>query len=562
MLNKFIRANKGIHMNQFDEAKQSQYNVIFFTVKILALFFCATPLFSHFFSENISSTTLSMDLSNVLTSLFILLVITVMWLIMDYRRKRTIVSTSIEISIFYLLCLVSILYSKGYQSYSKFMFIFPIVSYTIEYGIPTGLTLASVSSVTVLAIDLIMYREPGVNPYFQNDIALSALFLVVAWILGVYKKTERRHIEELRRYANIDGLTQVYNHRYFYDTFKTYFEKSVAENTPLSLIMCDIDYFKAYNDTHGHQQGDTVLYELAQIIKNNIRANDVVCRYGGEEFIVILPNTTQTEAVTVAEKLRSIVYAHEFPGESVLRNGVLTISSGVAERLKGEDSYTAMIKRVDTALYRAKFFRKNRVEIYTNVFDHLDSDSNASDNSIMSVKSLIAIINSRDCYTYNHIERVVYYCEKYADYLNMPPETKRRLLCGAYLHDLGKINISKQTLLSSDPLTSEQWEEIKRHPTDGADIVKQLGGLDDTIEMVLQHHEKYDGTGYPAGLKEKQIAYLARILTIVDAFDAMTSNRPYKEAISFEKAFHEILACKGTHFDPELADLFVAAMSA
>ncbi|NLK38721.1 MAG: diguanylate cyclase [Clostridiales bacterium] len=555
------KANTGNQMNQFDEAKQSQYSVIFFTVKILALFFCATPLFSHFFRDNISGTTSSMNITNVLTSLFILLVITVMWLIMDYRRKRTIVSTSIEIIIFYIICLVSILYSKGHQSYSKFMFIFPIVSYTIEYGIGLGMTLATVSSATVLAMDLIMYKEPGVNPYFQNDIALVALFLVVAWILGVYKKTERKHIEELRKYANIDGLTQVYNHRYFYDTFKSYFEKSVAESTPLSLIMCDIDYFKAYNDTHGHQQGDMVLFELAQIIKNNIRANDVVCRYGGEEFIIILPNTTQSDAVTVAERLRTIVYEHEFPGEGVLRNGVLTISSGVAERIKGDDSYTAMIKRVDTALYRAKFFRKNRVEIYTNVFDHLAPSNNESDSSIMSVKSLIAIINSRDCYTYNHIERVVYYCEKFADYIDMPLDIKRRLLCGAYLHDLGKINITKQTLMSSKPLTPEQWDEIKRHPTDGADIVKQLGGLDDTIEMVLQHHEKYNGTGYPLGLKGEEISYLARILTIVDAFDAMTSNRPYKEAMSFEKAFAEIIACKGAHFDPEIADLFVAAMN-
>lgn len=548
-------------MNQFDEAKQSQYNVMFFTVKILALIFCAAPLFGHFFRENITTTLSSINITNVLISLLILLVITVMWLIMDYRRKRTIISTSIEILIFYLICFASIIYSGGYSSYSKFMFIFPVVSYTIEYGIKTGMAIAVSASATVLMMDLLLYTQSGVNPFFQSDIALSAMFIVIAWILGFYAKTERQHIEELRKYANIDGLTQVYNHRYFHEKFKNMYDASIVDNTPLSLIMIDIDYFKTYNDTHGHQQGDSVLFELAQIIKDNVRSFDVVCRYGGEEFIIILPDTTQDEAVIVAERLRSIVYEHEFAGESVLRNGVLTISAGVAERQKGEDSYAGMIKRVDSALYRAKFFRKNRVEIYTSVLDHIEGINKISDSSIMSVKSLIAIINSRDCYTYNHTERVVYYCERFADYLKMDTEEKRRLLCGAYLHDLGKINISKQTLLCSKPLQPEQWEEIRRHPTDGADIVRQLGSLDDTIDIVLQHHERYDGSGYPSGLKGEEISYLARVLTIVDAFDAMTSNRPYKEAKPFDKAFIEIESCKGTYFDPALASMFIEAMS-
>ncbi len=137
---------------------------------------------------------------------------------------------------------------------------------------------------------------------------------------------------------------------------------------------------------------------------------------------------------------------------------------------------------------------------------------------------------------------------------------KRLLLYGAYLHDLGKINTSKETLISNTKLTQEQWEELKKHPQDSADIVSQIDGFEKIVPIVLQHHEKYDGSGYPNGLKGTEIDYLARILTVADSFDAMTNQRPYQKTKTFEEAFEEIERCKSTHFDPVIADEFMEAL--
>lgn len=177
-----------------------------------------------------------------------------------------------------------------------------------------------------------------------------------------------------------------------------------------------------------------------------------------------------------------------------------------------------------------------------------------------TLKTLITVINSRDTYTYNHVERVFSYCSIISDYLDFAAEDKRLLLYAAYLHDLGKINVSKETLISNTKLSQEQWEELKEHPQDSADILSQIKGFEELVPIVAQHHERYDGTGYPKGLKDGEINYLARILTVVDAFDAMTNKRPYQERKTFEEAFEEIERCKGTQFDPEIADKFMEAL--
>ena len=244
----------------------------------------------------------------------------------------------------------------------------------------------------------------------------------------------------------------------------------------------------------------------------------------------------------------------------MLPSGNLTISVGVCSRQGTDDTVRALIERADMALYKAKCFRKNRVEVYSSIFDrftHLDAKS---DESMISIKSLITIINSRDRYTYNHTERVVFYCEAYADYYNISEEDRRKLVYSAYLHDIGKINISKQTLISEGKLSDAEWEEIKRHSADGADIIRHMNNLDDVAQIVLQHHEHYDGSGYPNGLKGDEIEPLARILSVVDSFDAMTSKRPYQDKKAINDAFAEIRRCEGAQFDPIYAEKFIEVM--
>ena len=172
----------------------------------------------------------------------------------------------------------------------------------------------------------------------------------------------------------------------------------------------------------------------------------------------------------------------------------------------------------------------------------------------------MSVINSRDRYTYNHTDRVVHYCEIYSKYVKLNEKDSKTLLYSAYLHDIGKINVAKEILISEKKLTDQQWEEMKKHPFDGAEIIKKIKNLEGVSEIVVQHHEKYDGSGYPYGVKGDQIYPLSRILTLADSFDAMTAKRPYQKVKTFEEAFEEIRRCKGTQFDPEIAEVFISAL--
>lgn len=186
----------------------------------------------------------------------------------------------LEICLFFAVCVMSVYFSDMINSYYKFVFIFMIVLYTIEFGMKTGLLIAICASSFILGSDLILYNTPGINPYFEDDLALCAMFIMVAWALGYYVHIANTHINKLSDYANIDGLTGIYNHRYFYDTLKKACDDSLKTDKPLSLIILDIDYFKIYNDIYGHQQGDAALKELAGLLKEFIE-HGLICRYGG-----------------------------------------------------------------------------------------------------------------------------------------------------------------------------------------------------------------------------------------------------------------------------------------
>jgi diguanylate cyclase (GGDEF)-like protein/putative nucleotidyltransferase with HDIG domain len=339
-------------------------------------------------------------------------------------------------------------------------------------------------------------------------------------------------------------------------------EISIKNNKPISLLIIDIDYFKKYNDIYGHKKGDEILKEITTTIKKIIRMTDVLCRYGGDEFCIILPDTDKENAVKLANKLRETVYDNYYEGQEYLPNDNLTISIGLSTLDNQSENYNNLIENADSALYKAKFLRKNKVEVYSSIFEQfkeLDNKNNLTDN-LKPLKTLIAVINSRDTYTYNHVERVVDYCYIMANYLKLSRNDKKLLLYAAYLHDLGKINVSKEILIADNHLTNEQWEELKKHPKDSADIIRQIDGFEDVVPIVLQHHEKYDGSGYPGGLKGENISYLARILTIIDSFDAMTNQRTYQKIKTFNEAFDEIERCKGTHFDPNIAVKFIKVM--
>ncbi len=545
----------------FHNLKKEQIRMMFFILKMLSLFFSVIPIFQYC-SKKFN---LSFVYYNVYTFGFMFIICMLMlFLIFIFSRNENNKGLQIlEMLIFIAVFIVVIYISGANKSYNKFMFLFIIISYTVEYGMKTGLAIASASTLVIVLTDIIFATDSAINLQLENDLALIAMFYFAAWTLGFYVKLEKLHIQNLIDYANMDGLTGAFNHRYFYDKIESLCEISKNNNSQLSLLMIDIDYFKKYNDMYGHSQGDELLKEITTIIRNNLKENDILCRYGGDEFCVILPDRNKEEASGIANVLREAIYNYDYFGQEYMKNGRVTLSIGVSTYNKEAESYKNLIDNADLALYRAKFLRRNKVEVYSSVFDQVKEIDNADTNlleDIKPLKTLITVINSRDTYTYKHVERVYNYCIIMADYLRLSDEDKRALLYAAYLHDLGKINVSKEILISNKKLTAEEWEELKKHPQDSADILKQIKGFETVAPIVLQHHEKYDGSGYPNALKGEKISYLARILTVVDSFDAMTNQRTYQKTRTFEEAFKEIERCKGTHFDPIIADQFISAI--
>lgn len=545
-------------MHQFDEEKKQRFNIMFFSLKIIALFFCSAPIIKNCFFGDIDPLQL---IVNGLTMMSIIMTITFMWILINRKHKHAKIFNYIEITLFYLMCVVAICYSGMHESYYKYVFIFVIVVYTIEAGLETGLLLSGLCSLSIMLIDIFAFKEPGINPYFESDISLSAMFFVVSFSLGYYVKLETENIADLKNAANMDGLTNAYNHKYFHERLNMLFKNDPDCTRDLSIIMIDIDYFKIYNDLFGHQQGDIVLQGLSKILTETVGSENEVCRYGGEEFTIIFNGLSESETMLKADIIRKRVISHNFPGKELLPGKSITISIGVSGRKGVKDTPMELINRADTALYRAKFFRKNRVELYSSVFEQFHDYDIKSQEQITSVKSLLTIINSRDHYTYNHTERVVQYCECFANYMNLGIEDRKKLYFGAYMHDVGKINIPKEILMSDSALSPEEWLEIRRHPEDGADIIKPFSDLADVIPIVLQHHERYDGSGYPNGLAGEKITYLARVLSLADSFDAMTTSRPYQRTKTFKEAFEDIRINKGRQFDPDIAEQFISAVT-
>ena len=537
-------------MNQQNNSPEQDKNNIFITFKILVLFFCVTPVAQVMFSAQDGGQLLTFNLIKTLVFFGIISVVALFWFVINYKFKYKIVELAVMMGMGALCYFTTGMAESGY----KFIFVLIVTIYTMELGTRIGAILSGVCGLLVLVGDYFSTVDGQRSAFFQADFMLIATFFLVSYIVGFYVEKDRQLINALQESANRDALTGLFNHRYFYQKL----HDMVADpgEKPQFLYIADIDFFKVYNDTLGHLKGDYVLKEISAIT-SEVFSDGLVARYGGEEFAFVASAKDAVEACAIADRLRVQVLEHDFEGEEVMPGHRLTVSIGVAEMKAEGDTVADWIARADNALYKAKSFRKNRVEYYTSIYDRFDNlDRINDDERIVSIKTLLSIIDTRDHYTYNHTDRVVHYCESFARYARLSPEDSRKLLYSAYLHDIGKINISQETLITEKSLTDEQWEAIRKHPKDGALIVRKINNFDEIAEIVLQHHEKYDGTGYPNGTAGEDLHYLARILTLADSFDAMTSKRPYSKVKTFEEAMAEIRRCAGTQFDPKLAEMF------
>jgi len=550
-------------MKSVKNDKQKQINDIVSVVKLSTLLLIGIVLSKNFIKD--SSRIWGSETYYTVICLFIPLMVSILiYLVWTFSTKNKLknkygnILNKIEIIMFITVFSIIIFICGVNQNECKLLYLFIIITTTIQDGMKQGLIVSGISSSIILVMDIIMVTNVDVNIYFQDDLILVGVFILTAWILGFYVKIERQYINNLEIMINIDGLTELYNHRYFCDKLIEKVNDGKRNNKPVSMIFIDIDYFKQYNDTYGHQKGDYVLKRIGEIIKTNVRKEDIAARYGGEEFAVILPNTDEKQAIDIAEHLRKKIESTYFEGEENQPNKKVTASMGVSSYPDKAKNDVELIKSADDALYRAKFFNKNRVESYISILDEIKSNIDEKDIELVtSIKTLISVINAKDRYTYGHVERVVIYSRLIADKLQLSGRGKEILIYGAYMHDIGKINTSKEILVKKMNLSDEEWEELKQHPANGVEIIKSVESLQEIIPLIISHHERYDGKGYPNNLKGDEIPYLARILTVVDSFDAMTSNRPYNTRKTYEEGIHELEICSGTQFDPEISKAFI-----
>ncbi|AYE35096.1 bifunctional diguanylate cyclase/phosphohydrolase [Clostridium septicum] len=549
-------------MNEIEGHKQKQIDDIVAVVKIFSLLFTSITLFQNVF-QNKSIKTIEIYYNIFTIGVVVCILLTIYYLLLfsisrSFKYSHMEYLKFIENIIFFFMFFFTIIISGAHISECKYIFLFIIITTTIQFGMKRGIIVALLSSFTILSIDIYSLPNATINFYFENDLILSGVFILTAWPLGYYVRIEKDHINKLKCLANEDGLTGVYNHRYFQDKLKEQIKLSDVAQNPLSMIFIDIDYFKHYNDLYGHQQGDEVLKGIGELLKKNVRKKDIVARYGGEEFAVILPDTEEKHAITLANVLRILIENTKFYGEENQPNGNLTVSMGVSTYPDKAKSDMDLIKSADDALYKAKFFYKNRVEAYISILDEIKKDIDEEDIELVtSIKTLISVINAKDKYTYGHCERLVFYSRLLAEKLPINKREKDVLVYGAYMHDIGKINVSKEILIKKMPLTDDEWEILKNHPQNGVDIIKPVKSLQEIIPIILHHHEKYNGSGYPSKLKGKEIPYLARVLTVIDSFDAMTSNRPYNKRRTNNEAIKELRRCSGVQFDPQIVEKFI-----
>lgn len=381
---------------------------------------------------------------------------------------------------------------------------------------------------------------------------------------GLRQREEFRSLnQELTELVITDGLTGLYNHRYFQDRLGEEIQRSVRTNKSFALLFCDLDYFKSFNDLNGHHLGDKALKAIAQVIKNTKRAMDISARYGGEEFAIILPETDGPEAKKVAERLRREVELFEFE----TRQGGkyhLTVSIGIAVYPQDGVTKEELLERADLMMYYAKCLGRNQIHLYEEArgsASHVTQDPILRDGVFMNaLQFMTSMVEEKDHYTPRHSESVTGYSVSTAKALGMTRNEMYHVGLGALLHDLGKIGISDEILSKKGPLSMEEQARIRSYPLIGAEILKRSTNFKQVLPMVLHHRERYDGQGYPGQLRGEAIPIGARIIAVVDAYYAMLSERPYRQAMTKDESTAELRRCAGTQFDPRVVEAFIQCL--
>ena len=418
--------------------------------------------------------------------------------------------------------------------------------------------------------------------------------------------------QKAQEQAITDGLTGVKTHRFFMESLSAEWKRSTRAGRAFALVLMDLDRFKFVNDFYGHLEGDLVLQRVGHILETNCRRSDVVARYGGDEFVILMPETNMEHARQLALKLRGWVSA-----DPLLREKNISASFGIACYPLHGSSPQELIQVADASMYLSKHQGGNTVstadhfdpneakkwkrdvleaylgvtlkrlfatgpeafeEIYQRLTQFTESlaatetsgskspaaaahGSQALPQAVLdTVTSLAFAIDAKDHYTQGHSQKVSAYAALIAEALEMSEAEIEEIRLGAVLHDIGKVGIPENILNKSGPLNPDEWETMKSHVEFGAKILEPLTPLAHIRKMVLHHHEFYDGSGYPHALVGENIPLGARIIAVADAYDTITSDRTYKKGRFAAEALAELERCANAQFDAKIVEAFVRTM--
>lgn len=386
------------------------------------------------------------------------------------------------------------------------------------------------------SVEGVRYTKNG-KPIYVN--IRGILIKVNEEIIGIYGiYTDITEIHEYRtklEYISLhDNLTGLYNRAFFEEELLRY---TGSREYPISIIMMDLNGLKLINDSLGHDMGDKLLIKFSEVLLRSIRSSDILARIGGDEFALLLPRTSNSDAEKIVSRIKDNI--EKFNEQESQEGLYLSLSIGYATAENEGENLKDVLKRADELMYRDKLLNSISIRKQT-------------------LNVLMSILAEKDYINEGHAQRVKDLSLKIGKKLGLSPKELSDLALLAKVHDIGKIAISDSILNKKGPLTEEEWEVLKQHSQKGYRIALSSPDLAGIAEFILKHHERWDGKGYPLGLKGKEIPLLCRILSVAEAFDAMTSRRPYSEQKSVEEALLEIKRNAGTQFDPEIVEIFLS----
>jgi diguanylate cyclase (GGDEF)-like protein/putative nucleotidyltransferase with HDIG domain len=435
--------------------------------------------------------------------------------------------------------------ASAFSAYAMF-YVWVVLSAVYFFGLRIGL-LHTGLVVAAYAVVLSLQSDAA-NRALQWTMATGTL-VVATVMVGLLRERVNQLILRLADAARTDVLTGLVNRRGFEERFEVELERSRRSGRPLAVIVGDLDGFKEINDRFGHHRGDRALELVARALAQTVRRVDTAARVGGEEFALVLPDSDEGGAFMLAERVRRVL-RETFSAWPVN----LTISLGIASFPRDGEDTEPLLRAADQALYAAKDLGKDRAVVYsgemwTTLMGATRRQVERPAGGLATLLALAEVIDVRHTGATDHSEEVADHAESLARALGMSPEAADRVRLAGLLHDIGKVGIADAILHKPEALSDDEWAAMRTQPEIAAQILRN-SDLPDLAGWVLCMHERLDGMGYPRGVGEKDIPLEARILAVADAYEAMTRDRPYREALDAAAAREELRRHAGTQFDP------------